>query len=231
MNNILLPDQKAVYFIIPKVACTSLKMAIAKQLGMTNVTPHMVHRTEFESIPLKAANKGYNHYFKFGFVRNPWDRLVSCYLNKINADKNYTNQPYNNYVKGVSRAINHLGKFYAGMSFKEFAEEVCKIDDKDCDDHIKSQHCFIYDSKNCDLYINFIGKFENLKEDFEYVCNRIGIKQKLPYEQVSKGRKHYSYYYDNDQELIDLVGKRYEKDITLFGYNFENQLEVKNETD
>ena len=68
------------------------------------------------------------------------------------------------------------------------------------------------------LLVDFIGRFENLKNDFRLICKRIGRNVDLPFENKTE-HSEYRYYYDNITK--DTVGKWFEKDIELFDYSFQ----------
>lgn len=85
-----------------------------------------------------------------------------------------------------------------------------------------------------DLDIDFIGRFENLQQDFDFVCKKTGkTKTKLPHENSKPittgpdGEKvfhkpkglHYSFFY-NDRS-VNMVAEKFSKDIELFNYEFD----------
>jgi glycosyltransferase involved in cell wall biosynthesis len=203
---IISPKHKFIYFSIAKTGTSSIKKAFSEILGIKiNELPKLK----------KLDHQRYKDYFKFAFVRNPWDRIVSCYLDKIKENDNFEND---NFERGVYKPFLKIGEFKAGMSFDEFVKTISKIPDSIADSHFRSQYLAIIDNSG-NLVVDFLGRFENLESDFKIVCKKIGLKFDLPHIRKSIGRKHYSEYYTN--ETKEIVEKRYKKDIEKFGYKFE----------
>ncbi|NQU49232.1 MAG: sulfotransferase family 2 domain-containing protein [Planctomycetes bacterium] len=131
--------------------------------------------------------------FKFAFVRNPWDRLVSEY----------------SFV--VDREIHPRHK------------EVCKLGS--FADYLKYEHERARGRSQVDMLkgpdgklgMDFVGRFENLREDFAEACSRIGVDAALPHLNRTKHRDFRDYY---DSQTRDYVAKHWHQEIQLFGYDF-----------
>ena len=146
----------------------------------------------------------YDDYFTFAFVRNPYGRLVSNYLNKIKDQKREDIRP--GYIRNLD--------FREGMSFEEFANQVCDLPDEKCDRHYKSMHrVFPYER------VDFIGRLESFVDDLSQVLERIqgAVPAVLPHKKNS-GKQSYTEFYTD--ALRERVGERYRKDLEIFGYDF-----------
>jgi hypothetical protein len=191
------------YVQVPKVACTSLKAAIMPALGPAEGdTVHRALRdspSRFRKHKLaKAIRDGqFPGIYIFSFVRNPFDRLVSCYHSKFTDERVFLRQP------GVR----------LGMTFREFAEAVCEVPDEESDQHVRSQWTF-FDG----LEVDFLGRFENLAADFAEVGGVLGLPPELPHANPSGRPAGYRDHYDAG--LASRVAERYAADLEAFGYRF-----------
>ena len=134
----------------------------------------------------------FDRYYKFTFIRNPWDKLVSEYFWKM---------------------INRFD------TFREFLDWVATLDmDSELNQHphFIPQHRFVYNRKDRAM-VDFVGRYEELFKGWESVRKHLGLEKGLPHLLWSKHKRYTKYY---DQSSIDLVAEIYRKDIELFGYKF-----------
>lgn len=68
--------------------------------------------------------------------------------------------------------------------------------------------------------IDFLLRFESLDEDFKSVCKKLAIPYSCLPKRNSSTRSHYSTYYD--EELKEIVNKKFKEEILIGNYTFEN---------
>ncbi|MBW1789280.1 MAG: sulfotransferase family 2 domain-containing protein [Deltaproteobacteria bacterium] len=210
-DRILMEDHRAIYFAIPKVACTSLKFLVAEAMGR-EVTGN-VHFHKFPKVyDLKKTH--YSEYFKFCFVRNPFDRVLSCYLHKFKQGKD---REEGFVKKGVYLPFAEYGLFHPGTSFGEFVKGISEIDDNDADAHFRSQHAFIRDGQR-DIPMDFIGRLETLGPDVSHIAEKLGFPDVPLHHMEKTDHAGYRQYYTADTRK--LVARRYGEDLERFGYSF-----------
>lgn len=159
------------------------------------------HRYAFRlHSPLIHAERAMPHelfqrYFKFAFVRNPWDRLVSEY-------EFIRNQPDHARHQRMMR-----------MEFAEYAKYQSGREDA-------HQYRVLVNRKG-ELAMDFVGRFENLKADLATVSERIQVDfQNLSHDNKNKAKKRpYQSYYNT--ELRRQVGEWWARDVEMFDYSFE----------
>lgn len=157
----------------------------------TNPSRHEKHITAPDLVT-KIGLEVFKSYFSFAFIRNPWDWQVSLYNYMLNSPDHRQHG-----------FVVNLGGFGAYLKWR-------------CNEEIRYQKDFIY-AKDGTKLVDFVGRFEQVEEDFAKICSRIGISARLPKLNVSKAKPYQEYY---DHELIELVRRAFEPDISLFNYDF-----------
>ncbi len=143
----------------------------------------------------KKGKNIFESYYKFSFVRNPWDRVVSLYLRK----------------EGLQMRDR--------MSFEEFVDWI-KYSSSTCLHPVPhtNQLDWLVDPHG-NVLVDFIGRFENLENDWAKVAKKLGASEKLPHENNNPIRKkHYSEYYNS--RTRDIIAHKFRVDIDYFGYKF-----------
>ena len=145
----------------------------------------------------KEYPQEYKTYFKWGTVRNPWAMKVSRYFGGINNSKKAKKYGWNK------------------ETFRQHIKKRCT----DLKDNNNVYKRYFLNSKG-KMGLDFVAKIENIEEDFNTVCDKIGIRrQKLPHiGNTQKKRKPYWHYYD--EETADLVYQNHREVIDLYGYEF-----------
>lgn len=137
--------------------------------------------------------KAWDGFFKFCFVRNPYERAVSDYNWRVRARGKETG--FREYLESVQRKIAELDH----VSSRYDNWQIYTIDDE--------------------IAVDFVGRYENLHDDFRHACERIGLPAgELPVAKKGATRHDYRDYYGAREKA--LVSEIYRKEIEYFGYEF-----------
>ena len=208
-------DRKLAYLVTSKVACTSIKTVIGKAYAISSDSTMGIHAAHLWNRKVDFLDTPQEEYFKFSFVRNPFDRLVSCYRDRVEVDLrkfDFDSDPYFESEYG----LNYRYKIRAGMPFEEFIKTVITIPHHLADRHFKSLYATLYCDQKCK--VDFVGKYETLQEDWAHLAQRFDFDPQLPELNRSAARHAKKYWEYYTPELVELVYAYYRDDIDHFGY-------------
>jgi len=159
----------------------------------------------------------YEASYKVAFVRNPWDWILSYYWHY--GDTFMRENTFRNFLSGIPEML--LKHRCDRLPWHNIMPQM-------------PQYEYII-NENGEIEVDFIGKYENLHEDWRRLCGEIGINKNkweqrgsevtlsdtltLPHLNANlTPRKHYRNYYTDIE--IDMVYNLYKKDIEMFDYEF-----------
>jgi len=192
-----------------KVAGTSLRNALApwssKKSSKSRLLAKFDRRFRFHSKSFPQHSKAslmkkelpeklFVRYYKFGFVRNPYDWQLSL---------------YHYMLKKKTHRQHELAK-----SFRSFTEYLYwRVENEPF-----LQKSFFFDPQGNNL-MNFIGRYERLNADFEKITAKIGVSAELPMLNASRdGRSYLDQYTPTTEKMIYDCFK---EDFDTFGYERE----------
>ena len=199
-----------IFFAVPRTATHAIRQALRPCLGTGDWEQQALFGNQVIPVP-EIASIGHGHvsfqqartclpaetvssYFKFGFVRNPFDRFVSAcfFLNRRNTG--FTG----NEIEFMRRAISNV----------RFRQRVLA----------RPQYRLLTDERDNPM-MDYLGRYETLQQSFDEICLRIGLAPTgLSVKNPSRHRHYESYY---DDTLKSSVAEFYRKDFELFGYDTE----------
>lgn len=175
---------------VNKTAGTSIERA----LGLP-----FQHRTALELRALVGPER-WAECFTFAFVRNPWDRVASHYAFRVKTDQTGLGDAHLGFNEWVVRAYGARDPRYYDQP-KMFMPQTDWITD---------------DAGS--MLVDYVGRFESLREDFDEVCRILGREASLPHLKGSP-RRNLAGYTDRAKEV---VRSRFAPDIDRFEYRFED---------
>ncbi len=189
-------QKKFVFVHINCCAGTSLENAL-KQWGQwrpKDPSGELFRASQHSTILeyLKAYPEA-KEFFTFAIVRNPWARMVTYY---------------------ITHPAFHRHGFHKWV-------EVLGVQDgkKTLYDHVRMySSCASWICIDGQPVVDYVGRFENLSQEFKTITDHLGLDASLPHLNKSS-RSHYADYYDTASK--EIIAKRFQNDIELFGYQFE----------
>lgn len=180
---------RLLYCEVPKAGCSNWKrvlMVLGGSAVSTRDIPHDVahyanHLQRLESYDRAGIAERLRSYNKVLFVREPFERLVSAFRDKFESPNSYYHPVFgrpiiSRYRANASRTALRTG---AGVTFREFVQyllDVRRPVGMDIHWEPVSQLC-----NPCLLRYNFIGKFERLEEEANFLLQSIGAPMNLTF--------------------------------------------------
>jgi hypothetical protein len=199
---------KFIYFSAGRVATGSIGSALHYSKGVKvyqfestrkewkKYSKHMPAKIIHENIGPKV----WKTYFKFSFVRNPYDWVSSVYFHS------YKRPPDGKLrEEQIMKVVNYL-KSPQGRRYDDSVT-------------MRTQKGYL-SSKDGKLLTDHICRYENIQEDFNYICDKIGVPHvtltKINSSKASQ-KPYREYYTDEAKELVD---NYFAEDISFFNYTF-----------
>ncbi|MDC7675883.1 sulfotransferase family 2 domain-containing protein [Asticcacaulis machinosus] len=200
-----------IFAAVPKTGTHSVRQALREQMGDEDVEqvglfinkrfpwPELAEtrhgHLSLQQVRPYLGEEAFTSYFKFAFVRNPFDRFVSyCAFMTRDGDV-FAQRP-----RDVMRHFLFVAPPEGHILFR-------------------SQSSLLVGEDGQTLLADMVGRVEDMQAGYDAICARIGIASR-PLDRVNSSRHgDYRQYYD--QNLIEAVAARYAQDIELFGYTLE----------
>jgi chondroitin 4-sulfotransferase 11 len=190
---------KCILVHIQKTGGASIESVLRDNDSSIGSHLHQGQRHMFaRDIRMLVTAEVWNEYFKFAFVRNPWDRLVSWYHMCVQGE---AQNKFAAYIKAHAPTFeDFVVKTTTGLAERTTYNQL---------DFVSDEHGKIV--------VDFIGRYEALEQDFSVIKVKLGIRSDLPHVNRSEHGDYREYYTNVTRQI---VAERFEKDIQFFGYAF-----------
>jgi chondroitin 4-sulfotransferase 11 len=179
-----------------------LFIAITKTAGVSIESSGLIKESNKTIIPTLAKNiKNLDNFFSFAIVRNPYEKVLSSYFYWVKmGDPTRKKRTFVDFTKKYP-------------TFESFVLDFHNTEGPEIYHTSKyTQWKFITDDNN-NVIVDFVGRFDNIEEDFKKVQLMNGVKEKdlisLPHLNKSKHDFWKTYYND---DLAEIVYEKWEED-------------------
>lgn len=208
---------------IPKTGTRSRRYILNK-LGVVDIIGNPANSNEFfrqhssildvEQGFTKNEWVGFNEYYKYSVVRNPWDRYFSLFrYSKAIADEHSESTKYPN--EGAKRQGERSANLFRGRLYTDVLKTLIQ-------NH--TPHSYFLLNENNDCEFNKISLFEDLSSGFSEFCLDVGIDPPPPLIQSNKSSIAITREDIYTQELVDMVAEKEKWVIEKFNYDYSHSI-------
>ena len=191
---IVFNKRRLILISVKKVASTTMAKILTNEEGIK--PERAFFRTKVPVIPWgqisQYAGKGWTI---FSIVRHPCDRMLSCWVQKVNS------------VDPIfCRALGIQPK----LPFADFVQQMCQLPDQQLDLHVRPQWWYVTDGTGVNICDHII-KLENLAVDLLKLMPGVS----LPHKNKTKAMSYRELW---TPELLKLHRERFDCDFKNLGY-------------
>jgi hypothetical protein len=206
---ILSHKHRFIFFAVPKTGTHAVRFALREHLGETDEEqvqlfvqkalpyPEIARirhgHIRWDEIRRVLSDDVWDGYFKFAFVRNPWERFVSYCAFMHRGTDAFSRDP-----RELMRSVLDNPEHRQRVVFQPQHQFICDADGK--------------------IMVDHLGRQETMQDSYNVIADRIGVpRQELERKNASSHGPWRDYY---DDELKHRVAELYARDIDVFGYTF-----------
>lgn len=220
--------RKVIYCFVPKVASTQwqkelfvLKEEDEEMSRDANVT---VAKNNLNYFSEQEARQMLKSYFTFLFVRDPMERILSAYKDKLLEDNKIFRHAIGRKIIARFRpnATQHALETGSVVTFPEFTSFLLQA--KEYDEHWRPFDNLCHP---CAINFDFIGHYEDLAEEAPYLVKKAGIDDRVSFPPVRASNTTadlLQYYSQIPNTKILQLAKIYENDYKMFNFPFPGKL-------
>ena len=156
-------------------------------------------------------NWNWNEYYKFTIVRNPWQRYFSFFKYFKSYGEKYMRRDESiNWREPEINQGKHCVELFKNKDNQTVLKTIILNNN--------SQDSYYYDERG-EIIVNHIAEFENLSNEFVFLCDQVGIDAPI-LQHGNKSKDSFNMHDIYNQELIDLVAQKEKGVIELKGYEY-----------
>jgi len=223
-----LKEHNFIFIHIGKTGGTSMEKVLCSHFGIAfretthghlswNPKQNHVKHIWARGMIKKVGMEAWRQCFTFAFVRNPYDMVVSLY------------SMFTQYEQYIDKE-KHPDLFHPWNQYENFEDFLLKVDQGKCIynkahrwNNLKNlqtkylTRSMLWRWQRREILVDFVGRYETLQDDFNKVCDRIGIPPLALIRHGGTNHKHYDEMYTPKTRRI--VERHFKLDLKMFDYD------------